>query len=70
MIIDDIGLHGFIKAYCRQLLNLIKKLSQDYFLNRRDAKPIRPNARNEIVDGDGMSTILIVVTNPATGGPS
>ena len=54
MIIDNIGLHGFIQA-CRrrQLILIVNQENLDYFLNRRDAKPIIPNAKIANVDGSG-----------------
>ena len=46
MIIDNIGLHGFIQAYrLRYLVLIVKNLTQDCFLNRRVAKPITPSAK-------------------------
>ena len=53
MIIDDIGLHGFIQAYLRRyLIWIVKNLTQDFFFNRRAAKPRRLNAKIATVGGE------------------
>jgi hypothetical protein len=54
MIIDNIGLHGFIQAHRRrQSILIVKFISYDCLLNRRTANPIIPNAKINSIDGSG-----------------
>jgi hypothetical protein len=61
MIIDDMVLHGFIQAHHRRELIFIKKLVYyDRLLNRRDTKPMMPNAKIASVVGSGTAVAIFI----------